>query len=106
MIGNKELLDSHDIISPTEINKIVESVILVAIDGDFAGYVTIADELKEDAHQAIKEIRKTGISKIIMLSGDKDCITRELGREIGLDQAIGGLLPEDKLDEVESLKNR
>ncbi len=106
LIGNKELLDSHDIISPTEINNIVESVVLVAIDGDFAGYVTIADELKEDAHQAIKEIRKTGISKIIILSGDKDSITGELGREMGLDQAIGGLLPEDKLDEVESLKKQ
>jgi Cd2+/Zn2+-exporting ATPase len=77
---------------------------MVAIEGQFAGYVTIADELKDDAHEAIRQIRKAGISRIIMLSGDKDSITKEIGRQMGVDSAMGGLLPEDKLNEVERLQ--
>ena len=104
LAGNKALLISNQINVSTEIDNIVESIVLVAIDGKFAGYVTIADELKDDAHQAIKEIRAAGITKIIMLSGDKDSITQKVAKQLGIDWAKGGLLPEDKLEEVEKLK--
>lgn len=103
-VGNKALMTSNGIDVPSETESIVESIVMVAIDGKFAGYVTIADELKEDAHQAIKQIRESGISKIIMLSGDKDSITQQIAKELGVDWAKGGLLPEDKLYEVEKLK--
>jgi len=105
-VGNKALMTSNNIEVPSETDKIVESIVMVAIDGKFAGYVTIADELKEDAHQAIKQIRKSGISKIIMLSGDKDSITQLVAKELNIDWAKGGLLPEDKLNEVEELKKQ
>ena len=104
LVGNKVLMTSNNIKVPPETDNIVGSTVMLAIDGQFAGYVTIADELKEDAHLAIKQIRKAGISRIIMLSGDKDSITKEVGREMGVDSAMGGLLPEDKLNEVERLK--
>ncbi|MDF4220900.1 MULTISPECIES: heavy metal translocating P-type ATPase [Maribacter] len=104
LVGNKALMTSNNIEAPSATNDIVESIVMVAIDGKFAGYVTIADELKEDAHQAIKQIRDSGISKIIMLSGDKDSITQQVAKELGIDWAKGGLLPEDKLNEVEKLK--
>ncbi len=104
LVGNKALMTSNAIDVPSETDAIVESIVMVGIDGKFAGYVTIADELKEDAHQAIKKIRKSGISKIIMLSGDKDSITQQVAKELGIDWAKGGLLPEDKLNEVEKLK--
>ncbi len=104
LVGNKALMTSNAIDVPSETDAIVESIVMVGIDGKFAGYVTIADELKEDAHQAIKKIRKSGISKIIMLSGDKDSITQQVAKELGIDSAKGGLLPEDKLNEVEKLK--
>ena len=106
LAGNKALLTSNQIDLSIEIDKIVESIVLVAIDGKFAGYVTIADELKDDALQAIKEIRAAGITKIIMLSGDKDSITQEVAKELGIDWAKGGLLPEEKLNEVEKLKKQ
>ena len=106
LVGNKALMTSNKIEVPLETNNIVESIVMVAIDGKFAGYVTIADELKEDAHQAIKQIRDSGISKIIMLSGDKDSITQKVAKELGIDWAKGGLLPEDKLNEVEKLKEQ
>ena len=104
LVGNKALMTSNKIEVNSETDSIVESIVMVAIDGKFAGYVTIADELKEDAHQAIKQIRESGISKIIMLSGDKDSITQQVAKELGIDWAKGGLLPEDKLNEVEKLK--
>ncbi len=104
LVGNKALMTSNTIDVPSETDTIVESIVMVGIDGKFAGYVTIADELKEDAHQAIKQIREAGISKIIMLSGDKDSITQQVAKELGIDWAKGGLLPEDKLNEVEKLK--
>ena len=106
LAGNKALLISNQIEVPSNTDNIVESIVLVAIDGKFAGYVTIADELKDDAYQAIKEIRAAGITKIIMLSGDKDSITKEVAKQLGIDWAKGGLLPEDKLKEVEKLKKQ
>jgi len=106
LVGNKALLTSNKIDVPSDTDEIVESIVMVSIDGKFSGYVVIADELKEDAHEAIKQIRKSGISKIIMLSGDKDSITQQVAKELGIDTAKGGLLPEDKLKEVEDLKKQ
>ena len=106
LVGNKALMTSNNIEVPSETDGIVESIVMVSIDGTFAGYVTIADELKDDAHQAIKQIRDSGISKIIMLSGDKDSITQQVAKELNIDWAKGGLLPEDKLYEVEELKKQ
>ena len=106
LVGNKALMVSQGIEVPPETDTIVESIVMVGLDGKFAGYVTIADELKDDAHRAIEQIRKAGISKIIMLSGDKDSITQEVAKELDIDQAKGGLLPEDKLNEVERLMSQ
>ncbi|PVW12006.1 heavy metal translocating P-type ATPase [Marixanthomonas spongiae] len=106
LVGNASLLQSHNIDVPSETETIVESIVMIAIDSKFAGYVVIADELKDDAHEAIQKIRKAGISKIIMLSGDKDSITQQVAKELGIDWAKGGLLPEDKLNEVETLKQQ
>jgi len=106
LVGNKALMTSNGIEVPSETDGIVESIVMVSIDGTFAGYVTIADELKDDAHQAIKQIRDSGISKIIILSGDKDSITQQIAKELNIDWAKGGLLPEDKLNEVEELKKQ
>ena len=102
--GNKKLMSHFNISTPKEIDSIVESIVLVGIDNQFAGYVTIADELKEDAKATIAAFKKEGIDLIIMLSGDKDSITQQVAKELGISKAKGGLLPEDKLNEVELLK--
>ena len=103
LVGNKPLMVSNNIEVPSETDSIVESIVMVSIEGKSAGYVIIADELKDDAHEAIKQIRESGISKIIMLSGDKHSITQQVAKEMGVDWAKGGLLPQDKLKEVEKL---
>ncbi|NRR91199.1 cadmium-translocating P-type ATPase [Winogradskyella undariae] len=104
LVGNKALMLANNIDVPTETDSIVESIVLVAIDNKFAGYVVIADELKEDAKETITALHKVGIKNIMMLSGDKDSITQQVARELGIENAKGGLLPEDKLNEVEILK--
>ena len=104
LVGNKKLMQQFNINVPTNTDEIVESIVMVGIDEQFAGYVTIADELKEDAKQSIQQIRDAGIQDIIMLSGDKDSITQKVAQELGIKNAKGGLLPEDKLNEVETIK--
>jgi len=105
LVGNKALMIANDIDVPNETESIVESIVLVAIDNKFAGYVVIADELKEDAKETITALHKVGIKNIIMLSGDKDSITQKIASELNIEKAKGGLLPEDKLNEVETLKS-
>ncbi len=104
LVGNKALMTAHGIDVPSETDTIVESIVMIAIDDLFSGYVTIADQLKEDAVEAVRQMHNAGIKKIIMLSGDKPSITEKIGNELGLEQAKGGLLPEDKLHEVEEMK--
>ena len=104
LVGNKLLLLSNNIEVPPEVDNIVDSVVLLSVDGRLEAYVTIADELKDDTHHAIQQLREIGISNLWMLSGDKPSITEKLGRELDFQRAIGGLLPEDKLREVENLK--
>ncbi|WP_298765325.1 heavy metal translocating P-type ATPase [uncultured Polaribacter sp.] len=104
LVGNKALMKANNIEVSKEIDTIVESIVLVAIDNAFAGYVVIADELKEDAKETITALHKVGIKKIMMLSGDKDSITQKVALELNIEEAKGGLLPEDKLNEVEKLK--
>lgn len=104
IVGNDKLLHQFNIQTPNKLETIVESFVLVAIDNEFAGYVTVADELKEDAKETISAFKKAGIKFIMMLSGDKDSITQKTASELGIVSAKGGLLPEDKLNEVESIK--
>ncbi|MBF8151445.1 cadmium-translocating P-type ATPase [Winogradskyella sp. F6397] len=104
LVGNKALMTTNNINVPSETVSIVESIVLVAIDNQFAGYVVIADELKEDAKETIVNLQKVGIKNIMMLSGDKDSITQQVAKELNIKSAKGGLLPEDKLNEVETLK--
>lgn len=104
LVGNKKLMEQFNVIIPAETNEIVESIVMVGIDSQFAGYITIADELKEDAIQSIQQLQKVGIKHLTMLSGDKNSITQKVAKELGIEDAKGGLLPEDKLNEVEKIK--
>jgi Cd2+/Zn2+-exporting ATPase len=104
LVGNKALMTANNIEVSKEIDTIVESIVLVSIDNQFAGYVVIADELKEDVKKTITALHKIGIKKIMMLSGDKDSITQKVASVLNIQEAKGGLLPEDKLNEVEKLK--
>ncbi|HNU60051.1 MAG TPA: HAD-IC family P-type ATPase, partial [Aquaticitalea sp.] len=104
LAGNQALMFTNNIKVPSEIETIVESVVLVAIDHKFSGYVVIADALKDDAKMAVAALGRVGIKNLMMLSGDKDAITRHVAQQLGIANAKGDLLPEDKLNEVQFLK--
>jgi len=103
LAGNRALLTANNINIPNKTASIVESVVMIAIENKFAGYVIIADELKVDVKETIAQLYKIGLSNIIMLSGDKDSITQRVATVLGIKKAKGGLLPEEKLFEVEQL---
>lgn len=104
LAGNIKLLKKYKIDYDKALEDIVETIVLVAVNGKFAGYIIIADEIKEDAVEAIKQLHKLGIIKTVMLSGDKNSITQKIAGAIGIDAAFGDLLPEDKVQKVEELR--
>ncbi|MBF9252226.1 cadmium-translocating P-type ATPase [Pontibacter sp. 172403-2] len=104
LVGNARLLDKYHIPYDPSLKDIVETIVLVAVDGAYAGYITIADKIKEDAPLAVKRMRELGVKKLVMLSGDKDSIVQQVAKELQLDEAYGGLLPQDKVSKVEKLK--
>lgn len=102
--GNVKLLRKFSINYPSEIEEIVDTIVVVAVNKQYAGYITIADEIKEDAVQAVKEMHGLKI-KTMMLSGDKQSVVDEVAKKIGIDEAYGDLLPEGKVEKVQALKN-
>ena len=81
----------------------VGTIIHVAIDGEYAGHIVISDRIKEDAAEAIEALQKAGVTQTVMLTGDSDEIGKAVATEIGLDSYRAGLLPQDKVSEVEKL---
>lgn len=104
LAGNGKLLKQFNVSYPNDVDSIVETIVLMAIDGVFAGYITIADEIKEDAATAITSMHAAGVTSIVMLSGDKTSITQKVAGQLGLDEAYGDLLPEGKVERLEAIK--
>lgn len=106
LTGNTKLLQKFDITYDPELDEIPETIVAIAINGEYKGYILIADEIKEDAKSAIGELRKLGIKNLVMLSGDNEKVVQKISRELGLDSAFGELMPEEKIREVEKLKKQ
>lgn len=104
LAGNLKLMKKFNIAFPAEIEKVVDTIVVTAIDNKYAGYITIADEIKEDASAAIKSMHDLNI-KTVMLSGDKQSVVDQVAKKIGIDEAYGDLLPEGKVEKVQKLKN-
>nr|WP_181308036.1 heavy metal translocating P-type ATPase [Rufibacter sp. XAAS-G3-1] len=104
LVGNGKLLKKFNVAYPAQVDAIVESIVLVAINGQYAGHITIADKIKEDSKSAIEQLHALGVKNIVMLSGDKDSIVQKVAETLQIDQAFGGLLPQDKVTKVEALK--
>ncbi|KQC02298.1 heavy metal translocating P-type ATPase [Pedobacter sp. Hv1] len=102
--GNAKLLKKANIAYPAIIDEQVETIVILAIDEQYVGYVIIADEVKADAKQAVTELHANGVTQVVMLSGDKTAITAKLAKELNIDQAYGDLLPEDKVAQLEQIK--
>lgn len=104
LAGNSKLLQQFSIAYPKELDTLVDTIVLLAINNIYAGYISIADEIKEDSAQTIHELHRLNI-KAIMLSGDKQSVVNKVALQLGIDSAYGNLLPEDKVNKVQELKN-
>ena len=105
LAGNEKLLNKFNVSFDSQLNLLTDTTILVAVNGQFGGYITIADSLKEDAVRAIQGLHDEGIRHVVMLSGDKESVVQQIAKKLSLDQAKGGLLPEDKVRAVEDLQS-
>lgn len=104
LAGNLKLLTKFSIATPEQLEKEVDTIVALAVDGKFAGYITIADEIKEDAKTAVAAMHAANL-RTVMLSGDKQSVVDKVAKEIGIDEAFGNLLPEDKVAKVKQLKD-
>lgn len=105
LAGNLKLLEKFNIQYDNQLKSNTETIVVIAINGKYEGYITIADTIKDDAKEAITALHKIRkITEIVMLSGDKQLVVDNIAKQLGIDKAIGGLLPEDKIKEVEKLK--
>lgn len=105
LVGNFKLMDKFGISYDINHANIVYTVIAVAYDKKFAGYITIADSIKEDAKETVDNLHKMNV-KATMLSGDKGTVVKYVADQLGIDNAFGDLLPEDKVNKVKEIKAR
>ena len=101
LAGNKKLMQRYHISVP-EVNKL-GSYVYVAKDETALGCVIVADQIKEDSKEAIRKLKANGIKKVVMLTGDKEEIAREVGKTVGVDEVHAELLPQDKVSKLEAL---
>ena len=103
LAGNFKLMNKFSIAYSIDPNSIVYTVIAVAYDKKFVGYLTIADSIKEDAQITINKLKSLNV-KITMLSGDKATVVKYVAEKLGINNAFGDLLPEDKVNKVKEIK--
>lgn len=101
IVGNVAFLQREGISYPKEIDSADGTIIACAIDGRYSGYVLMADTIKTQSATAIEDLHRLGIEKIVMLSGDKKGIVEKYAKRLGITEAYGELLPQDKAEYVE-----
>ncbi len=103
LVGNEKLMNKEQI-NFTKCDDI-GTILYVAIDKKFAGYILIADKIKEDSVKAIKELKKNNVKKTVMLTGDRREVGENVGKTLGIDKVYSELLPDGKVEKLESLLN-
>ena len=101
LVGNEKLMKEKNI-KYTHCDDI-GTIIYVAIDNNYSGYILISDEIKEDSKYAIESLKKNNIGKIVMLTGDKEKVGKFVSEKLGLDEVYTELLPDEKVKKVEDL---
>lgn len=103
LVGNFKLMNKFGIQYDLDPDTIVYTTIAVAYDNKFVGYITIADSIKEDSQETINLLHRLNV-KATMLSGDKSTVVKYVAEQLGIDNAFGDLLPEDKVNKVKEIK--
>ncbi|MBK6331284.1 MAG: cadmium-translocating P-type ATPase [Bacteroidetes bacterium] len=105
LVGNFKLMDKYSIKYDINPDSIVYTLIAIAYDKKYAGYITIADSIKEDAQDAVNRLHSMNV-KTTMLSGDKTNVAKFVADQLGIDNVFGDLLPEDKVNKIKEIKVR
>ncbi len=105
LAGNLKLLEKDNIAFPETLREIPETIVVLAINRLYVGYVLIADEIKADAHKTIADLQKLHI-KTVMLSGDKTSVVDKVAKTLNISEAYGNLMPEDKVTKLQALRNQ
>lgn len=100
-VGNSKMMDDlgvewHDC-------HLAGTIVHVAVDGKYAGHIVISDVVKNDSSEAIRSLKKLGVDRTVMLTGDREAVGKEVAEKLGLDEYHAGLLPADKVAQVERL---
>lgn len=100
-LGNTKLMDELKI--PYRDCHCAGTVVHVAINGEYAGHILISDVIKPDAEQAVRQLKATGVTKTVMLTGDRKAVAEKVAGQLGIDKVYSELLPGDKVQKVEEL---
>ena len=100
-MGNEKLLKEKNI--DFNKSKDIGTIVYIVIDNKYCGYIVISDKIKEDSYKAVSSLKENNVKKIVMLTGDKTDISREVSEELNLDEFHSELLPQDKVKKVEKL---
>ena len=106
IVGNDSLLHDEAIYHNQEVCEILGTNIHVAVDGTYAGFISIVDELKQDTIDTIRRLRAIGVTEMVMLTGDKRETAYEISQNLGLDSFEADLLPQGKITALESIINK
>ncbi len=104
LVGNEKLMNENNI--KFEKCYDVGTILNVAVDGSYKGYILIADEIKSDAKETIVELKQNNIKKTIMLTGDRKSVGLSVSKKLKIDETYTDLLPQDKVSKVEELLNK
>jgi Cd2+/Zn2+-exporting ATPase len=104
LVGTTRLLEHEQVDFPAKVKDITGTMVAVAIDGQFAGYIVLSDKIKEDAARAIDDLSRQGIDTV-MLSGDRQALADRVAQQLGIGEAYGDLLPQGKVEHIEKIKS-
>ena len=99
--GNRKMMEEMGL-SPKGTDP-VGTVVHVAVDGTYRGRIVISDEIKEDARQAMEELKRVGVQRTVMLTGDAPAVAEDVAKKLAIDEVYAGLLPLGKVEKVEEL---
>lgn len=102
-IGNEKIIPDSIEYSDNDQSDSIGTIVYVSSDNEFLGYIVISDTIKDNAKKTIECLRKIGIKKIVMLTGDKENVGRQVAEELGLDDVYCEMLPHDKVSKLEEL---
>ncbi|KAA0257796.1 cadmium-translocating P-type ATPase [Deferribacter autotrophicus] len=104
LVGNDGLMHMKGI--PHDDCDVEHSVVYVAVDGKFLGYILIDDEIKEESLQVVNKLKQVGVNKVIMLTGDNFNAAKKIADKLNIDEFYAGLLPQDKVDKLKEIKDK